>query len=143
MARRLCDASGQRFTRLRQRVLELVWRNHEPVKAYDILDELRDEHAASAPPTVYRVLDFLQAQGLVHKIESLNAYVGCGDPGDSHSSQFFICRDCAGVAEMDDPELRALLQKKAAALGFEMDAQIIEVNGRCHECRLQQTGEKK
>lgn len=142
MARRLCDASGQRFTRLRQRVLELVWQSHAPVKAYDILEELRDEHGAAAPPTVYRVLDFLRAQGLVHKIESLNAYVGCGNPGAAHSGQFLICRDCARVAEMDDPQLRALLRKKAARLGFEVDGQIIEINGRCHEC-LQQKGENQ
>ena len=75
-----CDAAGIRLTPIRQRVLELVWQNHEPVKAYDILDKLKQAKSSSAPPTVYRALDFLQDEGLVHKIESLNAYVGCGNP---------------------------------------------------------------
>ena len=133
-AKRQCEASGQRFTRLRQRVLELVWQNHEPVKAYDILDELKHEKASSAPPTVYRALDFLQEQGLVHKIESLNAYIGCGDPTDSHSSQFLICSDCGAVAELGDVDIQNLLDQKAKHFGFKIDQQMVEINGHCQAC---------
>src|SRR3990172_11321269 len=89
-AEKTCFARGVRLTNLRRRVLELVWRSHEPVKAYDILDKLRDEHAGSAPPTVYRALDFLQAEGMVHKIESLHAYICCGQPDNKHIKHFFI-----------------------------------------------------
>jgi Fur family transcriptional regulator, zinc uptake regulator len=134
-AKRQCDASGQRFTQLRQRVLELVWQNHEPVKAYDILDELKQDSVSSAPPTVYRALDFLQEQGLVHKIESLNAYVGCGNPRETHQSQFFICRDCGSVAELDDADIRNLIQKKAKRFGFMIDGEMVEIKGHCQECR--------
>ena len=133
-AKHQCEASGQRFTRLRQRVLELIWQNHEPVKAYDILDELKNDNASSAPPTVYRTLDFLQEQGLVHKIESLNAYVGCGDPTGKHSGQFFICHDCGVVAEIDDVEIRSVLKAKAEELSFRIDDEMIEIKGSCHEC---------
>ena len=138
-ARAHCQKLGLRLTPLRERVLELVWQNHEPVKAYDILDELKNEHSGSAPPTVYRALDFLQEQGLVHKIESLNAYIGCGSPARSHqSSQFLICQECGCVAELDDPDIKAILKKKAAALGFTIAAEMVEINGYCSLCQNKQ-----
>ncbi len=129
-----CEDMGLRLTPLRQRVLELVWQNHEPVKAYDVLDELKQGHSSSAPPTVYRALDFLQDQGLVHKIESLNAYVGCGNPKELHSGQFFICHDCGSVAELDDADISGLIQKKANRFGFKIDNEMVEIKGHCQEC---------
>ena len=75
-----CARDGRSFTPLRRRVLELVWSSHGPVGAYELLDELRAERRGAAPPTVYRALDFLMGNGLIHRIESLNAYVGCGSP---------------------------------------------------------------
>jgi len=129
-----CNSRGVRLTKLRRRVLELVWSSHEPVKAYDILDILRDEHSGSAPPTVYRALEFLQDEGMVHKIESLNAYVGCGAPDHNHASQFFICQSCGAAAEMNDTEIRNLIADKAADMGFKIDKEIIEVKGVCSQC---------
>lgn len=133
-AKKHCELSGLRLTPIRQRVLELVWQNHEPVKAYDILGELKQSKSSSAPPTVYRALDFLQDEGLVHKIESLNAYVGCGDPKELHKSQFFICDDCGAVAELDDVDIRELLQKKAHKFGFRIADEMVEIKGQCQEC---------
>lgn len=133
-AKQHCENSGLRLTPLRQRVLELVWQNHKPVKAYDILDELKRVHASSAPPTVYRVLDFLQEEGLVHKLESLNAYVGCGAPDQNHNSQFLMCRSCGVAAEMDDVDIRNLIADKVAGIGFKIDKEIIEIKGICSQC---------
>lgn len=133
-AKKRCDATGLRLTPLRQYVLEVVWQNHEPVKAYDVLDELKQSDFSSAPPTVYRALDFLQEQGLVHKIESLNAYIGCGNPKESHSSQFLICHQCGSVAELGDADISDLLQKKANRIGFSIDDQMVEIKGHCKEC---------
>ncbi len=133
-AKQHCDLSGLRLTPLRQKVLELVWQSHEPVKAYDVLDHLKQEQFSSAPPTVYRSLDFLQEQGLVHKIESLNAYVGCGNPEEVHTGQFFICRECGSVAELDDADISNLIKKKADRFGFKIDNEMIEIKGRCQEC---------
>ena len=134
-AEQACQARGVRLTSLRRRVLELVWRSHEPVKAYDLLGRLRAERQGAAPPTVYRALDFLRAEGFVHKIESLNAYVGCGEPGHPSSGQFLICRRCGEVAEMDDPEIAGLIADKARQLGFASQRQTIEVGGLCADCR--------
>ena len=130
-----CDAVGISLTPIRQRVLELIWQDHEPVKAYDILDKLKQSKSSSAPPTVYRALEFLQDEGLVHKIESLNAYIGCGNPRNTHKGQFFICHDCGFVAELDDDEIRRLFQKKAKRFGFEINDEIVEIKGYCQECR--------
>ncbi|MBI2992796.1 MAG: transcriptional repressor [Gammaproteobacteria bacterium] len=134
-AEQACRTRGARLTSLRRRVLELVWRSHEPVKAYDILDRLRAERRGAAPPTVYRALDFLREEGFVHKIESLNAYVGCGEPGHLGSGQFLICRHCGEVAEIDDGDIAALIADRARQLGFASERQTIEVDGLCGDCR--------
>ncbi|MCC5857990.1 MAG: transcriptional repressor [Ectothiorhodospiraceae bacterium] len=130
-----CRRKGVRLTPIRRRVLELIWRRHEPVKAYDLLDSLKSNHRSAAPPTVYRALDFLLEEGLIHRIESLNAYVGCGDPGKPHLGQFLICQQCNAVAELNDPDIRNLLLEKAGAMGFQVHWQTIEINGICPQCR--------
>lgn len=134
-----CLAEGMRLTAIRRRVLELIWGSHEPVKAYDLLDRLRGEDRRAAPPTVYRALNFLLETGLVHKIESQNAYVGCGQPKQLHSSQFLICRGCGSVAELDDPQVSQLLAAKARRLGFKVDRECIEIAGLCSGCSDRQS----
>lgn len=133
-AREICARRGLRLTELRQRVLELVWDGHEPLGAYDILDALRRERRRAQPPTVYRALDFLMAHGLVHRIESLNAFVGCGAPGRPHRGQFLICRACKAVAELDDPEISRVLAENAARHGFRVGRQTVELDGLCNAC---------
>lgn len=134
-AERVCAERGLRLTPLRRQVLQLVWDSHEPVKAYDVLARLQETHANAAPPTVYRALEFLQEQGFVHRIQSMNAYLGCGAASESHDSQFLICRDCGEVAELDDAEISDLLSRKARTLGFHIDNETIEIRGRCASCR--------
>jgi Fur family zinc uptake transcriptional regulator len=133
-AERLCRERGLRFTELRRRVLTLVWDSHRPIGAYDILDKLGGEGKAAAPPTVYRALDFLIEAGLVHRLDSLNAYIGCPDPARSHAGQFLICRSCRTVVELDDPDIDAVVAKKAAGLGFTSVHQMLEVQGLCANC---------
>ena len=133
-AEELCADRGLRLTALRRRVLELIWGRHRPARAYDLLDQLRGERRRAAPPTVYRALEFLLAHGLVHRIETLNAYVGCGEPGSRHAGQFLICRDCHAVAELDDPEIAHIVADKADRLGFRVQRQTIEVIGICPDC---------
>ncbi|MCC7121167.1 MAG: transcriptional repressor [Gammaproteobacteria bacterium] len=130
-----CNASGRRLTPLRRRVLELVWRSHTPVKAYDLLAALGREREQAAPPTVYRALDFLLEAGLVHRIASLNAFVGCGEPGPGHTGQFLICTACGTVAELDEPALSKTIAASAERLGFEVRRETIEIAGLCAGCR--------
>ncbi len=129
-----CAARGVRLTKLREQVLRLIWSSHEPVKAYDLLERLRACHRGAAPPTVYRALDFLLQEGLIHRIESLNAYIGCADPRLPHTGQFLICRGCNDVAELNDPDISAVIGRKTRALGFRLDHQTIELAGLCPKC---------
>lgn len=134
LAEQACRERGLRFTDIRRRVLEIVWNRHAPIGAYEILDILQEAQRRAAPPTVYRALDFLVEHGFVHKIESLNAFVGCGHPGDDHTGQFLICGECRQVGEIDDPEIAALIAKKAATIGFSVSRQTIEIEGLCRNC---------
>lgn len=134
-AERLCRERGLRLTARRRRVLELVWNSHRPVGAYDILEAMSDEGRRPAPPTVYRALDFLMDAGLVHRLDSLNAFVGCRDPEHPHAGQFLICRRCRSVAELDDAELQRVVNAKVAEAGFRAEAQMLEIQGVCSRCR--------
>ena len=107
-AEKLCAAKGLRFTPLRRRVLELVWSGHKPVGAYALLDQLRDEDLGSAPPTVYRALDFLIEHGLIHRIERMNAFIGCSHPGEAHRGFFLICGECGNAEELESDRCRPL-----------------------------------
>ena len=131
----LCRQRGLRFTALRRRVLTLVWDSHKPVGAYDILDRLGAEGRRAAPPTVYRALEFLIEAGLVRRLDSLNAFIGCPDPARSHSGQFLICRQCRTVLELDDRDIDTLVEDKAKRLGFSAIHQMLEIQGLCGACQ--------
>lgn len=132
----LCQRRGARLTAQRRRVLELIWQEHAPVGAYDLMARLSAlEGGNVAPPTVYRALDFLFAHGLIHRIESLNAYIGCACPGERHAGHFLICRRCHLAAEMSDEGLSAALVKSAEGRGFTVERETVELCGLCPECR--------
>jgi Fur family zinc uptake transcriptional regulator len=131
----LCRRRAVRLTSLRRRVLELVWQRHAPVGAYQLMELLARERGPVAPPTVYRALDFLRGQGLVHRIESLNAYIGCPSPLSGHKAYFLICRRCGNAAEFAAPELAGALERLTGAAGFSVEAERIELAGTCARCR--------
>jgi Fur family zinc uptake transcriptional regulator len=116
-------------------VLELVWSSHKPVGAYALLDSLRDEDLGSAPPTVYRALDFLIENGLIHRIERMNAFVGCSHPGESHRGFFLICGECGNAEEMDSTGVAESINASASRRGFAARDMTLEVTGTCAECR--------
>ncbi len=134
-AERQCAAKGVRLTEQRRRVLELIWKSHEPVGAYTLLDRLRDGGVRAQPPTVYRALDFLVENGLIHRIESLNAYVGCAAPAERHVGQFLICTGCRSAAELDDASIGAAIAARAKEIGFAVSRATVEVAGLCPNCR--------
>lgn len=132
----ICTERGARLTPLRRRVLELVWASHRPVGAYDILETLRQERTGAAPPTVYRALEFLQELGLVHRIASRNAFVGCAEPDRPHLVQFLICRGCGQAAEISDERIEDAILDSARRAGFAVQFPTIEVEGLCPHCRI-------
>ena len=134
-AAELCQQRGVRLTELRQRVLEIIWSKPVPVGAYAILDVLRQDGRPGAPPTVYRALDFLLEQGLIHRLASLNVFTACQRPDHAHNGQFLICRDCGQTDELSNPALDALLHGEATTRGFAILSQTVEILGRCPECQ--------
>jgi len=96
---------------------------------------MRHDSGQVAPATVYRALDFLQEQGLVHRLASLNAFIGCAFPGAPHTGQFLICTACQELAELDDREVSEALSKSATASGFAISHTTVEVMGLCPHCR--------
>jgi Fur family transcriptional regulator, zinc uptake regulator len=131
----LCRERGVRLTPLRTRVLEIVWQNHRPLGAYDILAVLAAEGRSAAPPTVYRALGFLLEQGLVHRLSSLNAFIGCSRPGHAGSGQFLICRTCGNAAELNDNGIERTIIRGAASQGFAVHGHTVEISGVCPDCR--------
>ncbi|MGM8930947.1 MULTISPECIES: transcriptional repressor [Salinicola] len=129
-----CQERGVRFTPIRRRVLEMISGTPGGLKAYDLLDRLSDEHAAARPPTVYRALDFLIEQGLVHRIESLNAYIACPCPEHVHRFQLLICRHCGRVEELHQEAVGEMLSRTARERGFTIQRQTIELLGACDAC---------
>ena len=130
----LCARRGLDLTSLRRRVLALVWRSHEPIGAYAILRALRRRGRVDAPPIVYRALEFLLNHGLIHRIESRSAYVGCAKPGSAHAGQFMICSKCGATAELNDKRIGLAVARGAKRLGFSIERQTIEITGLCPRC---------
>jgi Fur family zinc uptake transcriptional regulator len=129
-----CADTGAKLTPIRRQVLELIWQSHKPVGAYDLLAQLGKGGQKIAPPTVYRALDFLIEQGLVHRVESLNAFIGCTEPGHPRQQEIFICRSCGTAQEINDPGLGQRIHEDARALGFRVERQTIEAVGLCSAC---------
>ena len=117
--------------------LRLIAEAGKPVKAYELLEWVREGKGvgADAPPTVYRALDFLMANGFVHKLSSVNSFVACHHPSSNqHSVPFLICNRCHSATELEDASIVATLDAAARALGFAPQAQTLEVHGLCADC---------
>ncbi len=135
-AQALCARDGARLTPIRERVLRLIWQSHRPLGAYDIIEQLSEFSAKRImPPTVYRALDFLLARGLIHRLASLNAYIGCPFPGSVHSNVFMVCRVCRSAAECSVDAVNNALVTTASRSGFAIESQTIEVSGLCPVCQ--------
>ena len=129
-----CETRGLRLTEIRSQVLDLIAASAKPIKAYDLLDKLKDDRSNAAPPTVYRALDFLLENGFIHKLQSINAYVSCHHPSVAHHVPFLICDVCESATEICDEHVAMLLSEQARALGFRTRAQTLEVHGVCERC---------
>lgn len=127
---------GVALTPLRRQVLDLILAADRPLGAYALLDRLKAERPGAAPPTVYRALDFLLQHGLIHRIERLNAFIGCAEAaaGHAHPHQFLICRRCGEAAEIADRAAARALAAAAEAQGFRPERMVVEIEGLCARC---------
>lgn len=134
-ARAVCRRRGARLTSQREKVLELLAQGHRPMGAYELMDAMADDGRRPAPITVYRALDFLVQQGLVHRIESRNAFIACTAGDTRHSATVFLmCRACGNVGEALAEGVGEALDAVAAANGFAPDLTVIEIDGLCRHC---------
>ena len=130
-----CIWQGGQLTELRRLVLGLILEAESPATAYQLLDRLKETRKGAAPPTIYRALDFLIEQGLIHKVERLNAFIPCNEaaPHD-HPVQFLICRRCGSVAEIEDRAVSKALEHAAQRQGFHSSKAVVELDGTCAAC---------
>jgi len=128
------SAEGERMTPARLRVLELLLSAAEPVKAYDLIARFGEDGQPAKPPTVYRALEFLERQGLTHRIASISAYVACTSGGADHAAAFLIC-DCCGATCEVAASVADGLAAAASGAGYVIERTTIEAHGRCGACR--------
>jgi Fur family zinc uptake transcriptional regulator len=134
-AEALCARRAQRLTPIRRQVLEVLLSSHKPLGAYEII-ERAGKGPRPAPITVYRALGFLREQGLVHRIESRNAFIACVN---NHASEdlvvFLICERCGEVGEAPSAAVADHLKAAARSAGFTPKTPVIEISGICANCR--------
>jgi Fur family zinc uptake transcriptional regulator len=111
-----------------------VAESHSAVGAYDIIERMAGHGPRPAPITVYRALDFLEAHGLVHKIESRNAFIACTHPHEGKPAAMLVCEKCGLVAELDASEMFDALQSAAKSQGFAVHRSVVELTGLCAAC---------
>ncbi len=131
----VCRRKKVRLTPQRRQVLEIVAESHAAVGAYEIMDRLTTDGKRPAPITVYRALDFLITQGLVHRLASLNAFIACPRAGSRHGAQFLICKRCGNIGELNDHSVDRAIAGAASDVGFSVSAPVVEVAGLCMNCR--------
>jgi len=134
-AEQLCMERGVRMTPIRRKVLELIWESHRAVKAYDLLDQIKPLERAAKPATVYRALDFLLEQGLIHRVESLNAFIGCSCSERQHEQLLLICVQCNEVEERSGVAVMEAVARELQQAGFTLHRKAIEIHGLCAHCR--------
>lgn len=134
-AERVCRDRGQKFTPIRRQVLQTLSSSHRPLGAYEVIDALAAHMARPAPITVYRALDFLIGNGLVHRIESRNAFLACAHDHDTASMvAFLICDRCGSVGEMAATPATQSLNDAARQSGFTPKLSVVEITGTCAHC---------
>lgn len=135
-AEEFCRKNGLRLTEQRRAVLEALAESAHPCGAYDLIEALRAKKGrAFAPIAIYRALDFLKENGLIHRIESLNAFIACPHRHDDDNVVFLICETCRHVEETIAAPLNQALKGVAEAHGFAPRHQVVEISGLCSACR--------
>jgi Fur family transcriptional regulator, zinc uptake regulator len=135
-AERVCEARAKKFTPIRRQVLQALLASHRPLGAYEVIDALAGKMPRPAPITVYRALDFLMANGLVHRIESRNAFLACArEHGAAAVVAFLICERCGAVGEVPAASVAQGLKLAARTTGFAPKLSVVEITGTCAYCQ--------
>ena len=135
-ANRLFQQRGMKLTDLRRRVLQEIAGSHQALGAYDILERLAANGPRLAPISVYRAIEALAEVGLVHRLESRNAFFACHAAHAPDRDQLILaCERCGRVAEVEGDQVFAALGRAIARAAFEPRRMVTEVTGVCAACR--------
>ena len=130
-----CAERRVRLTPLRRNVMQVLADSHVPLGAYEIVERLAAAGEKAPPMSVYRVLEFLVAEGLAHRIESRNAYLACSHPHEGDEVVvFLICEACGLTREVASHAVGRDLAWAARAAGFTPRQRVLEVAGLCGRC---------
>ena len=131
----ICKQNNLGFTTIRKIVYEIIIKYNKPIKAYEILDEFRKKTGkTSHPPTVYRAIDFLINNGFIHKLNSINSFVGCFHPNVHKECYFLICKKCNVYKECCDIHLKKNILETANQNDFIVTNTTLEIEGYCQSC---------
>ncbi|MDG2077929.1 MAG: transcriptional repressor [Pseudomonadales bacterium] len=135
----LCQESGVRLTEKRKRALTILLDAPAPMSAYELKDEYKNVYDESLTAmSAYRMLNFLVAETLAHKLHSVNKYAACEHINCAHSHklpQFLICDNCETVTEVGiSAQTLKSLKNGIAESGFKLNEQQLELHGLCNSC---------
>jgi len=138
-AEQRCKDQGARLTEKRKQVLSGLLYSDAALSAYDLVDYCRQEYGYSIPPmSVYRILDFLQEQRLVHKLNLANKYVACAHITCNHDHgvpQFLICGNCQRVEEISVSKTTInAIKRSVDDAGYQLVSPQLEINCLCGDC---------
>lgn len=130
------EQAGEQWTSMRATVFDALAGFDKPASAYDIADAVsKSEGRRVAANSVYRILDLFVGANLARKVESANAYVANAHPGCLHDCIFLVCDQCGQTTHLDDDRVTGGVRHAAEAAGFSPVRPVIEVRGRCADCR--------
>lgn len=134
-----CKEAGGRLTIKREEILKVLLASKVPLSAYEVLDLYTQNKQASMPPmSVYRILEFLEQQQLIHRLGSQNKFIACSHIHDNchhQVSQFLICRDCHSVKEISiEQGLIKALNQQVKDGGYQLLSPQLELDCICNQC---------
>lgn len=135
-AKEICAAKNIRLTPLREAVLRVLTSSHKALGAYEIIEQLSATGRRLAPISAYRIIDVLIEAGLVHRLESRNAFFACLSGHHANAALIvLLCEDCHRVAEAEAPEALGAIRSITQDNGFAISGTVFEVQGKCLDCR--------
>lgn len=136
-----CKGNGARLTAKRKQILAQLIQSNKALSAYELMDRYKDQYHENIPAmSVYRILEFLEGEHLVHKLNLANKYVACAHISCDHShgvQQFLICGNCSKVKEVNISQSTiSELNETVKDAGYQLVSPQIEINCLCNDCAL-------
>ena len=134
-----CRAHGAKLTSKRKQVLSGLVASKKAMSAYELVDYCKEQYGESLPPmSVYRILDFLRHENLVHKLDLANKYIACAHITCKHDHgvpQFLICSTCQRAEEITVAEsMINSLKASVENAGFLLSSPQLEMSCLCKQC---------